>query len=65
MPAAFLLKILAIINVLVSGSRSGTEVAVALVLEQTWGSEHEREDIDRTGSLNLGHRARSTQEVGK
>jgi len=43
----FLLKILAIINVLVSGSRSGTEVAVPLVLEQTWGQRlHEREDID-------------------
>ena len=75
MPAAFLLKILAIINVLVSGTRSGTEVAVPLVLEQTWGQRlHEREDIDanrrleywtRGDHLREFDRARSTQEVGE
>jgi hypothetical protein len=35
--AAFLLKILTIINFLGSVSRSGTEVAVPMVLEQVWG----------------------------
>jgi len=45
-PAAFLLKILAVINILMSGSRSGTEVAVPWVLEQIWEQRlHEREDI--------------------
>jgi hypothetical protein len=55
MPAAFLLKILAIINLLGSGSRSGTEVAVPLVLEQIWEQRpHEREDIGANRWLAIG-----------
>jgi hypothetical protein len=51
MPAAFLPKILAVINLLVSGSRSGTEVAVLLVLEQIWSSDYMNE---RTSGQTVG-----------
>ncbi|NOT21767.1 MAG: VCBS repeat-containing protein [Nitrospiraceae bacterium] len=52
MPADFLLKILAIINLLVSGSRSGTEVAFPLVLEKPWCSDSMRKrTLMQTGSV--------------
>ena len=63
MPAAFLLKILAIINLLVSGSRSGTEVAFPLVLEQTWDSDYmsERTSMQTGGLTSLLFRVSTTR----